>query len=207
LINNCNYLYKTVFDIILSIIVLPFVLPVIVLFWVLLFIPNKGRVFFIQIRTGKNGKEFKVFKFRTLTEDRTIESKNSFRLFLRETHLDELPQIFNVLTGNMSLVGPRPLLPEYQKHYDSKSLKFRNTVKPGITGLTQISGGKYLPWDRRFSLDLFYINHVTFFFDMLIICRTLNVFLQSGKNPQSNQIKNDISYIDYIKVQTKQKKI
>ena len=206
MINNCYYFYKTVFDIILSIIVIPFILPVIILFWLLLFIPNKGNVFFVQIRSGKNGKEFKVFKFRTLTKERTRVNKNKIRHFLRETHLDELPQIFNVLKGDMSLVGPRPLLPEYQKYYDSKSLKYRNTLKPGITGLTQISGGKYLPWARRFSLDLFYINHVTFIFDMLIICRTLNVFLHSGKKPLYNQINNDISYIDYIKEQTKQKK-
>lgn len=203
MINNHTYFYKTVFDIILSIILLPFVLPIIVIFWLLLFIPNKSRVFFVQIRTGINGKYFKVIKFRTLTEGKISEHKNLIRHFLRETHLDELPQIFNVLKGDMSLVGPRPLLPEYQKYYDSKSLKYRNILKPGITGLTQISGGKYLPWDRRFSLDLFYINHVTFIFDMLILCRTINVFLHSVKKPPSNQINNDISYIDYIKEQTK----
>jgi len=177
---------------------LPLVLPIIIILCLLLCIPNKSRVFFVQTRTGKNGKEFKVIKFRTLAENKSIERKNMIRYFIRETHLDELPQLFNVLKGDMSIVGPRPLLPEYQQYYDSKSGRYRNIVKPGITGLTQISGGKYLPWVRRFSLDLFYIQHLTFIFDLLIICRTINVFLRSVKTPQSNQINNDISYIDYI---------
>ena len=193
------YLFKPVFDIFVSIILLPIVLPTIIIFWLLLLIPNKGRVFFTQTRTGINGKKFKVIKFRTLIADKSIEPKNTIRHFLRESHLDELPQLFNVLKGEMSLVGPRPLLPEYKEYYDVKSCTYRNTVKPGITGLTQVSGGKYLPWKRRFALDLFYIHHLTFYFDLLIIIRTIKVFLCSIIKHQSNQIKNDISYIDYVK--------
>jgi undecaprenyl phosphate N,N'-diacetylbacillosamine 1-phosphate transferase len=201
-----HYLFKPIFDFILSIILLIIVLPIIIICWLLLYIPNKRKVFFVQTRTGKNGKEFNLIKFRTLFEDNITANKHKFREFLRESHLDELPQIFNVLKGEMSLVGPRPLLPEYQQYYDAMSGKYRNIIKPGITGLTQISGGKYLPWARRFSLDLFYIHHVTFIFDLLIICRTFHVFLRTPKTPYSNQINNDISYIDYIKGQNKNQK-
>ena len=194
-----NYcLIKPVFDIIISILFLPVVLPIIILIWIVLFIINKGRVFFVQLRTGENGKTFKLLKFKTLHDDRKQVYDNVIRKFLRETHLDELPQIFNVLKGDMSLVGPRPLLPEYQPIYDIKSAKYRNSVKPGITGLTQVSGGKYLIWSRRFSLDLFYIQHLTFKFDLFIICKTFFVFFRSIKSAQPNQIINDISYIDYI---------
>ena len=143
--------------------ILPILFPLFFLLGLLLLIPNKGKVFFTQTRTGKNGVKFKVLKFRTLIDGEPREKNNKIRVFLRETHLDELPQIFNVIFGDMSLVGPRPLLPEYQQYYDSKSSQYRNTVKPGITGLTQVTGGKYLPWARRFSLDLFYIQHLTFF--------------------------------------------
>jgi undecaprenyl phosphate N,N'-diacetylbacillosamine 1-phosphate transferase len=198
LINSSNYIIKPVFDFIFSILILPVVLPIIFLFWVLLLIPNKGKVFFIQPRTGKNGEKFKIIKFRTLIGDKNAIQKNKLRYFLRENHFDEMPQIFNVILGNMSLVGPRPLLPEYNQYYDSKSVTFRDQVKPGITGLTQISGGKYLFWSRRFSLDLFYIHHATFFFDIFIIYRTLNILLKKTQKPNPIQFKNDISYIDYI---------
>lgn len=118
--------------------------------------------------------------------------------FLRRSHLDELPQLLNVFMGNMSLVGPRPLLPEYQAYYDKNSARWRNSVQPGITGLTQVSGGKYLPWTRRFSLDLFYIQHMSFKFDILIFCRTFSVFFRSVKTDSNQQLNNDISYIEYI---------
>ena len=197
--NKPNYLIKPVFDFLISVISLPVVIPVLVIISMLLIIPNKGRIFFLQTRTGKNGRLFKVIKFRTLIENPNKKHQNKIRHFLRETHFDELPQIFNVLKADMSVVGPRPLLPEYQQYYDSKTAKHRITVKPGITGLTQISGGKYLPWGRRFSLDLFYISHISFSFDLMIICRTLNVFSKFWKIPQYNQISNDISFIDYMK--------
>jgi len=198
LISKTYCLFKPLFDIIISILLLPVVLPIIILIWIILFIPNKGHIFFVQSRTGENGIIFKLLKFKTLPDDNEGNG-NIIWNFLRKTHLDELPQVFNVLGGDMSLVGPRPLLPEYQPYYNAKSAIYRNTVKPGITGLTQVSGGKYLPWSRRFSLDLFYIHHLSFKFDLFIICKTISVFLKSVNKVPPDQINNDISYLDFIK--------
>lgn len=198
MISKTYYFFKPLFDLIISILFLPAVLPIIILIWLILFIPNRSKVFFIQLRTGENGEIFKLLKFKTLPDDNNQKSENIIWNFLRNTHLDELPQVFNVLTGDMSFVGPRPLLPEYMSFYDEKSSKYRNNIKPGITGLTQVSGGKYLPWSRRFSLDLFYIHHVSIKFDLFIICRTIKVFCKSIITVHSDQINNDISYIDYI---------
>jgi undecaprenyl phosphate N,N'-diacetylbacillosamine 1-phosphate transferase len=170
----------------------------------ILLLPNKGRVFFIQLRTGRNGKIFKLLKFKTMADDSKQGNGNIIWKFLRKTHLDELPQIANVFIGDMSLVGPRPLLPGYLPYYTKESIKYRNTIKPGITGLTQVSGGKYLPWSRRFQLDLFYIHHLTFKFDLFIIGKTIAVFFRSIKSDKHFQISNDISYIDYINTRLKQ---
>jgi lipopolysaccharide/colanic/teichoic acid biosynthesis glycosyltransferase len=135
--------------------------------------------------------------------DQSKNHNNALWHFLRESHLDELPQILNVLTGKMSLVGPRPLLPEYQPYYDTETARHRHCIKPGITGLTQISGGKYLPWPKRFYLDLFYIKHLSFRLDLLIIYRTLNVLPRLFNFRQQYRRKNDISYIEYVKTQIK----
>lgn len=143
---------------------------------VLLFI---GRpILFRQERPGFHGRSFMLNKFRTLrmVEDSSVDKPDHERLtrvgaILRRTHLDELPQLFNVLAGNMSLVGPRPLLVEYLSQYTPVQAR-RHEVLPGITGLAQVSGGNQLPWSARFKLDVWYVDHVSFRLDLYILART-----------------------------------
>jgi len=138
-----------------------------------------GPVIFRQIRPGLNGELFTMYKFRTMTNETDAEGRllpDIDRLtgdgnFLRRTSLDELPELWNVLIGDMSLVGPRPLLKEYLDHYTPQQMR-RHEVRPGITGLAQVSGRNDLPWDQRFELDVWYIDHWSLALDARILART-----------------------------------
>lgn len=137
-------------------------------------------VFFKQERPGKNEKIFTLYKFRTMTDERDENGEllpDSVRLtkfgkFLRSTSLDELPEAFNILKGDMSVVGPRPLLVEYLPRYNERQ-KRRHEVRPGLTGLAQISGRNLLDWEERFETDVSYVEHITFFGDLKIIALTV----------------------------------
>ena len=135
---------------------------------------------FTQKRPGLNGKLFRIYKFRTMTNDRD-ESGNllpdekrltKFGKMLRSTSLDELPELINIVRGDMSIVGPRPLLTEYLSRYDDRQIH-RHDVRPGLTGLAQISGRNHLSWEERFEDDLKYVGNITFFGDMYIILKTI----------------------------------
>lgn len=137
-------------------------------------------VLFTQKRPGLNGKLFRIYKFRTMTNDRD-ESGNllpdekrltKFGKMLRSTSLDELPELINIVRGDMSIVGPRPLLTEYLSRYDDRQIH-RHDVRPGLTGLAQISGRNHLSWEERFEDDLKYVGNITFFGDMYIILKTI----------------------------------
>jgi len=165
-----------VFAIMLILSLSPFLL-IIVSF---LFLTQKRNIIFSQWRIGKNEKPFQLYKFKTMMD--TVD-ENGFLLpdmkritlvgkFLRQTSLDELPQLFNVLKGEMSFVGPRPLLPAYLPRYNAEQ-KNRHLVKPGITGLAQVNGRNSISWQKKFEMDIWYLYHVSFYIDFKILIATI----------------------------------
>ncbi|CAG9173769.1 sugar transferase [Cupriavidus pinatubonensis] len=141
-------------------------------------------VFFRQVRPGIHGKPFQILKFRTMTNARGADGEllpdpdrlTSFGAFLRATSLDELPELWNVLKGEMSLVGPRPLLMEYLPLYSQEQAR-RHDVRPGITGLAQVSGRNAISWEEKFRLDVWYVDHVSVWLDIVILWRTVRKVL------------------------------
>lgn len=187
---------KRFFDILFSLLALIFSLPLIIAISLLIFIFDGRPIFFIQERSGLNKKSFNFFKFRTMKNiellkfDQSSESERITPLgrFLRTSSLDELPSFFNVLKGEMSLVGPRPLLVKYVERYDNFQIK-RLDVKPGITGLAQVMGRNSLSWEQRFKLDIQYVKNHNFLMDLKIIMSTLTVVLKrSGISAQTSEI-------------------
>ncbi len=185
---------KPVIDFFISIIVLTIVSPLIFLVTIWLVFINKGKPFFFQDRPGKNGTIFKLIKFRTMV-DRFDSSGNPLpdkdRItpigrFVRASSIDELPQLINVLKGDMSLVGPRPLLIKYLPLYTERQAR-RHDVKPGITGWTQVNGRNSLSWSEKFELDTWYVDHVSLSLDLKIILMTVyKVFKREGINASAN---------------------
>lgn len=185
---------KRLLDLILAIIALVFFLPLILLITITLLVANKGEPFFVQRRVGENEKIFKIFKFKTMNNLKTKTGEllpDAQRLtgigrLLRQTSLDELPQLYNVLTGTMSFVGPRPLLTEYLPLY-SKFQKQRHNVKPGITGWAQINGRNMLSWQDKFNFDVWYVKNLSFLLDFKILAQTiLKVIQRKGINKDGN---------------------
>ena len=179
-----NFL-KNVFDFLTAITAFLVLLPIFLIIIIFIKITMKGPVFFIQTRVGKSMKKFDLYKFRTMKVDaekvknglEVKENDNrvtSFGSLLRKTSLDELPQLFNVIKGDISLVGPRPCLPE-QLPYFSKSQNKRFNVKPGITGLAIVNGRSKIPWSKRIDFDLKYIHTLSFLTDIKIIIKTIYV--------------------------------
>lgn len=169
---------KIVLDKIVALMAFLLVSPVFIcIVLILLFFYKK--VFFIQTRVGKNQKRFQIYKFQTMCEERDSNGKllpddariTIFGKFLRATSLDELPQLLNVLQGNMSIVGPRPLLPDYAHLYSDEQNK-RHQVLPGITGYVQVKGRNAITWEDRFDLDVYYVHHISFIFDCKILFLT-----------------------------------
>ncbi len=155
-------------------------LPIIILFSLLLSIANKGTPLFTQIRLGKDSKPFKVIKFKTMNDLCDLYGRylpddqrlTTLGKFVRKTSLDELPQLINVISGDMSLIGPRPLLPEYLSLYSSEQLR-RHEVRPGITGWAQVNGRNAISWKEKFQYDVWYVDHLSFFLDIKIMFITL----------------------------------
>ena len=188
--------FKRFFDIIISLLV------VVLFFWLYLILAlivriNLGSpVLFKQDRPGKDGKIFKLCKFRSMSDKRDENGEllpdkqrlNKFGRILRSTSLDELPEFFNILKGDMSLVGPRPLLVKYLEHYNSFEMR-RHEVRPGLTGLAQVSGRAALNWKEKFEKDVEYVDHVTFWTDVRIVFLTVkNVLKREGiEFKQGNQ--------------------
>lgn len=182
--------YKPAIDFILSLVLLVFFSPLLLIVILLLFITNNGNPFFTQKRPGKNGKIFKIIKLKTMNDKRDIKGdllSDYKRLtpigkYVRALSLDELPQLFNVLKGDMSLVGPRPLLPEYLPLYNNFQ-KRRHEVKPGITGWAQVNGRNALKWDEKFKYDVEYVDSISFKKDFKIILNTVSkVVKRKGVN-------------------------
>lgn len=163
-----------------------------ILFLILLLWASNNSVFFIQPRPGKNSKIFYLIKFKTMTDKRDAAGKllpdkdriTPIGKFIRSTSLDELPQLINVLKGDMSLVGPRPLLVKYLTLYSAEQAR-RHEVRPGITGWTQVNGRNSLSWEEKFKLDVWYVDNMSFALDMKILWRTLiKVLNREGINQQ-----------------------
>lgn len=175
---------KRLFDLIVSFVLLVFFLPLLLLISVLLFWEYKGKVFFIQKRAGKNGNIFYLLKFKTMSDTCSDDGRllaDEYRLTpigagLRKTSLDELPQLINVIKGEMSLVGPRPLLPEYLPLYSSEQNK-RHEVLPGITGLAQVKGRNTIDWNTKFKYDVWYVRNKNFLLDLKILLWTVKPIL------------------------------
>lgn len=177
---------KRTLDFWISLIMIVLLLPVFMIIFVVLVINNKGKPFFTQPRPGKNEKPFRLIKFKTMTDARdenNILLPDTQRLtrvgsFVRKTSLDEIPQLVNVLKGDMSLIGPRPLLLRYLPYY-SENERQRHLVRPGITGLAQVSGRNNLIWDERLSMDVQYVKNLTFRLDAEIFLKTIKNVLSS----------------------------
>ena len=172
-------------DFILVFCALAMIWPILLLITVWLHFANKGAgVFFLQERPGKNGKIFKVIKFKTMTDERGADGNllpDADRLtkvgkFVRSTSIDELPQLINVLKGDMALIGPRPLLVQYLPLY-SKEQARRHEVRPGITGWAQINGRNNISWAKKFELDVWYVDHCSLSIDIMIVFKTIKKVL------------------------------
>ena len=184
-----KYVLKRVIDFILVFIILVVVGPILLLITIWLHFANKGAgAFFTQERPGKDGKIFRVIKFKTMTDERDTDGNllpDAQRLtkvgrFVRSTSIDELPQLINVLIGDMALIGPRPLLPQYLSLY-SKEQARRHEVCPGITGWAQVNGRNAISWTRKFELDVWYVDHCSLKLDVKIFFLTIKkVFMRDS---------------------------
>lgn len=179
---------KRCFDLALTLLSLPFWLPVLAVFALLVRLKLGSPVFFTQTRPGRQGKLFQLTKFRTMTDARDAQGQllpdadrlTAFGKWLRGTSLDELPELFNVIKGEMSLVGPRPLLPQYLSRYTPEQAR-RHEVPPGITGWVQVKGRNGLSWEEKFQLDIWYVDHRSLWLDAKILLLTLRtVCLREG---------------------------
>lgn len=175
------HFFKRLIDFIVVFCVLAVFWPILLLTTLWLHFANKGAgIFFLQERPGKDGKIFKVIKFKTMTDERDIKGNllpDEKRLtkvgrFIRSISMDELPQLINVLKGDMALIGPRPLLPQYLSLY-SKEQARRHEVRPGITGWAQVNGRNAISWTKKFELDVWYVDHLSFKLDCRIVLITI----------------------------------
>lgn len=174
-------IFKRAFDFTFSLVVLVCLSPFLLVITVWLHFANKGAgAFFLQPRPGKDEKIFNVIKFKSMTDERDEQGNllpDAKRLtkmgrFVRASSIDELPQFINVLKGDMALIGPRPLLVEYLPYYTEREAK-RHSVRPGITGYTQVHGRNNLPWDKRLEMDVYYVEHMSFKTDFMVFWQTI----------------------------------
>lgn len=186
-----KHFFKRLLDFLIALLVLLIIWPLLIIIVVALSISNKGAgAFFFQERPGKDAKIFKVIKFKTMTDERDAEGKllpDAQRLtkvgrFVRSTSIDELPQLINVLKGDMALIGPRPLLPQYLPLYSPEQMR-RHEVRPGISGWAQCHGRNAISWTEKFKLDVWYVDHCTLWTDIKVIFITIkNVLMRKDIN-------------------------
>ncbi|SOD11555.1 Sugar transferase involved in LPS biosynthesis (colanic, teichoic acid) [Fibrobacter sp. UWB16] len=179
--------------------------PVLAVLTVLGAIKMKGNPFFTQPRPGLNEKIFKLIKFRTMTNEKDANGNllpddkrlTAYGKFLRSTSLDELPELFNILKGDMAVIGPRPLLVQYLPYY-TETEKHRHDVRPGLSGLAQINGRNFVKWDQRFALDVQYVNNISFLGDLKIILKTIKKAL-CREDVAPNSESADEEYLDVVR--------
>lgn len=180
-----QHCFKRIIDFCIALVALLVIWPILLVIYIWLTIANKGAgAFFLQERPGLNGRIFKIIKYKTMTDERDDDGNllpDSVRLtkvgkFVRSTSIDELPQLINVLKGDMALIGPRPLLTEYLPLYNEEQAK-RHNVRPGITGWAQCHGRNEISWQEKFKLDVWYVENCSFLTDIKIIITTINTVL------------------------------
>ena len=195
--------FKRLLDILLSLCILVLLSPVYVVLIVLVRIKLGSPVFFKQERPGLKGEIFTLYKFRTMTDARDKDGKllpdkdrlTSFGKFLRSSSLDELPEFFNILKGDMSFIGPRPLLVSYLPYYTERE-SLRHTVRPGLTGLAQVSGRNFIDWDRRLAKDVEYVEGLSFLMDLKVLFLSVKVVLcRSDVAEDTNQSEGNFAQI------------
>ena len=179
---------KSALDFLASFVGLIFLSPIFLIVTIGLFFANGGKPFFFQRRPGKDGEIFNIIKFKTMNDKKDSSGKllpdgdrlTKIGTFVRKTSLDEIPQLINVLKGEMSLIGPRPLLPEYLSLYNDTQRR-RNEVRPGITGWAQVNGRNAISWEKKFEYDVYYVDHLSFLMDLKILLMTVKkVFVSEG---------------------------
>lgn len=184
-----KHFFKRVIDFTIALVALLIIWPILLIVAIWLHFANKGAgAFFFQERPGKDGKIFRVIKFKSMTDEKDKDGNllpdkdriTTVGKIVRKTSLDELPQLINVLKGDMALIGPRPLLVEYLPYY-TKREQLRHTVRPGITGWAQVNGRNNIEWDKKLALDVYYVEHLTFLMDCRIIVQTIKNVL-AGKD-------------------------
>lgn len=189
-----QHFFKRVMDLLIALIGFIIISPIFILVAICLFIANSGKPFFYQRRPGKNGEIFTIIKFKTMNDKKGAGGKllsDAERLtvvgkIVRKTSLDEVPQLLNVIKGNMSLVGPRPLLPQYLPLYSTFQAR-RHEVKPGITGWAQVNGRNAINWEQKFEYDVWYVDNVSLKVDLTILIRTIKkVFVSEGISNQDS---------------------
>ncbi len=179
---------------VLAAIALVMLSPVLIIVSIVLLVSNHGKPFFFQTRPGKNEKPFKIIKFKTMNDKTDAHGEllpfdqriTAMGAFIRKYSLDEIPQLINVLKGDMSLIGPRPLLMQYLPLYNEQQKK-RHNVKPGITGWAQVNGRNAITWKQKFELDIWYVEHLSFIVDLKILLLTIKkVVIKEGVNSDAN---------------------
>lgn len=180
---------KRPLDFLLSLCAIVVLSPLMVVLTIIGAIVMKGNPFFTQLRPGKDEKIFRLIKFRTMTCEKDKEGNllpdevrlTGYGRFLRSTSLDELPELFNILIGDMAVIGPRPLLVEYLPYY-TKEEKIRHMVRPGLSGWAQVNGRTVCGWEKKLQFDVEYVNSISFLFDIKIIFKTVSVFFLNDDN-------------------------
>ena len=194
--------FKRGIDFLIALVALVCISPVLAVVTIWLHFANKGAgAFFLQERPGLHGKIFKIIKYKTMTDERDAEGNllpDKDRLtkvgkFVRSTSIDELPQLINVLKGDMALIGPRPLLPEYLPYYTERE-RLRHTVRPGISGWAQVNGRNHVLWEERFEYDAYYAEHLSFAMDIRIIIMTFKKVIQRKDIEASPNLMNFDEY-------------
>lgn len=187
-----NSFFKRLIDFLAALLGLLILSPIFLLVTIGLTVANKGKPFFLQPRPGKDQRIFRIIKFKTMNDRKDVEGNllpDADRLtpigsFVRKTSLDEIPQLINVLKGDMSLIGPRPLLVQYLPFYNETQQR-RHNVRPGITGWAQVNGRNTISWDQKFAYDVWYVDNVSFGLDLKILFLTFKkVFVREGINQE-----------------------
>lgn len=197
---------KPLFDFTFSFLGIIILLPIFILLIILLSFANNGKPFFFQLRPGLNGKIFKIIKFKTMNDKKDKNGNllpDDIRLtksgkFIRKTSLDEIPQLLNVIIGNMSLIGPRPLLPNYLNYYNDSEKK-RHNIKPGITGLAAVNGRNNISWFDKMKFDIKYSEKISFDLDLKIFFKTILKILQSDGIEKNGYSTSD-NFDDFCKL-------
>lgn len=204
-----KHFFKHVFDFVFALILVIILLPLFLIVSILIKIDSKGPIIFKQVRTGKNNKDFTIYKFRTMKQDNNLfdsskdDQNTKIGVFLRKTSIDELPQLFNILKGEMSFIGPRPWVTEYAKYF-TKNQMHRLDVLPGITGYAQACGRNGLNIFEKIDADIYYASHLTLFMDIKVLYLTfVTVFSRKGYTNNKQGIYNEI---DALKQQHDKKK-